>query len=512
MDAKPWWLTTWTKSTNTLPPRSAPRPANHWATAKSHLRKRLVQKQVDIYIFLYRFIVFCQPLRVSVVPKSNDRKWRAKFESNYNDDMECDFCQTLVKNVRNILVSNTTESEFIQVLNGLCKQTGAYAKECQNLVAEYADVAYAFLMHELDPLQACQILTLCPYKSLKGANKKLSSSPFYLRVEPSQVVKASKLIPANHRRQEPMSNDILVGQDEANALSSQQLKANDFILPTELLAPQSMTPKKPTCILCEYVLHQLVEDLHNTTVQEEIETAIKNVCKKLPSSVEDECDKLIDTYGDALFFLLSQELDPSTMCVQLEMCQAVGSVELTKLPVDPYKAKSDDPNTCALCEFVMSTLDKRLEDNKTEESIRVAMENVCAYMPTTVRKDCKRLVDAYAKQIIEALLADLTPDEVCTALKFCTPKMDEIKSSAGITLEEFLKKVKDEGHRSSETTLGQFMNGIKSGKSGKVKQWTNPTASAKNTPTCVMCEFAMAALEKQFITNKTTVTISKILK
>lgn len=86
--------------------------------------------------------------------------------------------------------------------------------------------------------------------------------------------------------------------------------------------------------------------------------------------------------------------------------------------------KAEDPNACALCEFVVSTLDKKLQDNRTEESIKQALENVCLHMPVTVRKDCKRLVDAYAKEIVEALLADLTPDEVCAALKFCTPKME----------------------------------------------------------------------------------------
>jgi saposin len=84
-----------------------------------------------------------------------------------------------------------------------------------------------------------------------------------------------------------------------------------------------------------------------------------------------------------------------------------------------------DPNICALCEFVITELDHRLEENKTEEAIKQALENICGYMPKTVRKDCTRLVDAYADQILEMLLADLTPDEVCAALKFCKPKIND---------------------------------------------------------------------------------------
>lgn len=79
-----------------------------------------------------------QPLRVSVRPLSNDRKFESKFEKSLsskaivNDDLECQFCEALVKNVRSILISNTTEAEFVQVLTGLCKQTGSYAKEVRN--------------------------------------------------------------------------------------------------------------------------------------------------------------------------------------------------------------------------------------------------------------------------------------------------------------------------------------------------------------------------------------------
>lgn len=74
-------------------------------------------------------------MRVSVRPLSNDKKFEARFQKSLStpialsDDLECQFCEALVKNVRNILITNTSESEFIQVLSALCKQTGTFAKE-----------------------------------------------------------------------------------------------------------------------------------------------------------------------------------------------------------------------------------------------------------------------------------------------------------------------------------------------------------------------------------------------
>lgn len=65
---------------------------------------------------------------------------------------------------------------------------------------------------------------------------------------------------------------------------------------------------------------------------------MKNICKKLPSSISNECDNLINTYGDAIFFLLSQELDPNILCAQLQLCTESAEEEI-KLPANPFKGK-----------------------------------------------------------------------------------------------------------------------------------------------------------------------------
>lgn len=74
-------------------------------------------------------------IRVSVQPLSNDAKFEAKMQKNalltnkMGEDLECEFCQALVKNLRSVLISNTTESEFVTVLRSICQQTGGFAKQ-----------------------------------------------------------------------------------------------------------------------------------------------------------------------------------------------------------------------------------------------------------------------------------------------------------------------------------------------------------------------------------------------
>jgi saposin len=429
-----------------------------------------------------------KPIRVSVRPLSNDRKFESRFEKSpkMNDDLECQFCEALVKNVRAMLISNTTEAEFIQVLNGLCKQTGTFAKECQALVEQYGDVAYTFFLKELDPQETCRLLTLC---SSSIGTRKLSKIPSsFLRIQPEDI-EATKLIPAQ--------NDFLVGQDESNAIHTNNL-AGLQALPAERLLPASISvlgPRKPGCMLCEYVLHEIVDDLKNVTVKEEIENVVKNICKKLPSSISKECDNLINTYGDAIFFLLSQELDPNILCTQLQLCTE-SVVEDIKLPANPFKAPTyGDANTCSLCEFVITMLDSKLEDNRTEESIKTALEGVCQRLPKTVRNDCVRLVDAYSKEIIEMLLADLKPDEVCVALKLCAPKT---------TSETVAVKI---GEAPKGITVGEFLDKIKQDVPAEAKQ-----IESTNTPQCVMCEYAMSILEKRLLTNSTEEEITRAIQ
>lgn len=46
-----------------------------------------------------------------------------------DDDLTCEFCETLVKHLRDILVANTTEEQFLDVLKGLCQQTRTFSNE-----------------------------------------------------------------------------------------------------------------------------------------------------------------------------------------------------------------------------------------------------------------------------------------------------------------------------------------------------------------------------------------------
>lgn len=66
--------------------------------------------------------------------------------------------------------------------------------------------------------------------------------------------------------------------------------------------------------------------------QEEIIHALDSVCSKLPSSLSEECQEVVDTYGSSILSILLQEASPELVCSMLHLCSSRGLPALTGEP------------------------------------------------------------------------------------------------------------------------------------------------------------------------------------
>lgn len=57
-----------------------------------------------------------------------------------------------------------------------------------------------------------------------------------------------------------------------------------------------------------------------------------------------------------------------------------------------------------------------------QEEIQEALKHVCVRLPQSMEAECEDLVKAYTNELIELLIADLKPEEICEYLKLCTDK------------------------------------------------------------------------------------------
>lgn len=167
-----------------------------------------------------------------------------------SEDIPCEMCQQLVNHLREMLVANTTEIEFKEVLRVLCSQTKDFKKECLSLVDQYYAVVYQNLVHNLDANGACFLIGVCP----KGSEA-ISFNDDLIIAESSE----SKT---------PIPKRKLLGAHEP-VFTQQQI--SEMQLPIDKLMgaanPNLLIENGQLCVFCEYFLH-FVQEALSTPVNE----------------------------------------------------------------------------------------------------------------------------------------------------------------------------------------------------------------------------------------------------
>lgn len=166
-----------------------------------------------------------------------------------DDDLPCELCEQLVKHLRDLLVANTTEIEFKQVLEGFCKQSGKFQNECLSIVDQYYDVIYKDLVNNLDANGMCFMIGICK----KGVKSEFDSISPFLPPDPVQIQVSLK---------EKKSERKLLGAHEPKFT---QEEIESMQLPIDVLvgAPNANTlvENGELCTLCEYFMHFVQEAL-----------------------------------------------------------------------------------------------------------------------------------------------------------------------------------------------------------------------------------------------------------
>ncbi|XP_076766761.1 prosaposin [Xylocopa sonorina] len=327
-----------------------------------------------------------------------------------NDDLPCKLCEQLVGHLRDLLVANTTETEFEQVLKGLCKQTKSFATECTAIVDEYYPEMYEYLTKSLNSNMVCQMSGICP-----APDKVTQNEPIWPLVPENAAKVGMRIFRGANKNVETDSHEQLT-KSEVEAMQ----------LPIERLMPFPIsegalnTEGTETCALCEYVLHYLQNVITDPKTEDKVKEALQKVCRKLPDSIEGQCTEFIDVYGDAVVAILVQEIDPSQVCPMLRLCPTEKLMAVWQsLPAKYMIEETQNKPSCPLCLLAMTQIYDVIKNNKTEANIEAQLDKLCTHLPHSLVDECTGLVKGYSKELIELLLADLTPQEICVYIKFC---------------------------------------------------------------------------------------------
>lgn len=297
-------------------------------------------------------------------PQPEDADLTEKAElilKQQSDDLPCDLCKQLVTHFKDVLVANTTEDEFLQILHGMCKQTGKFEKECTELVNENFKLIYDFLTQELDPQKICSEVNLCPRKNLVS------------------------------------DINLNLIQDRFTPIINTQV---------EVFSQSSVSMSSATeCRFCKYIIQLLQHEIENPKVETDVKKALERVCKLVSSSDVAKCDNFVKTYSQLVIDLLAKETDPGIVCATIDLCPDTNLVNKFEF--------------CPICQNALHFVQTELEDPKTEQQIEDTLKKACNIVPQAELRPCNEFVSQYSALVISVLAEEIDPSLVCPALKLC---------------------------------------------------------------------------------------------
>lgn len=91
---------------------------------------------------------------------------------------------------------------------------------------------------------------------------------------------------------------------------------------------------------------------------------------------------------------------------------------------------------CEVCQFIIQYLEKSMSSRKSKDELENLFHGVCKHLPSRMSAKCNTFVDEYAEVVIELLLQEVSPKEICTVVNLCKTETTETTEIRGIATTE----------------------------------------------------------------------------
>ncbi|KAK8771439.1 hypothetical protein V5799_025317 [Amblyomma americanum] len=363
----------------------------------------------------------------------------AQYAPTVEDIYTCSICKAFITLLEQVVPLNATVDDVKFLLDEICELFPAETeKNCRTFVDKNSEIILNFLTHDVAPAVICHEIMLCSplppkktgiYKDSPDCDYcKLTVEFFYDELKKKEteeeikrvVEKFCQLFPAASKDKciSTINSYVdmvisLILQEFTPEQICQELK---FCASTVVSAPV-VPPKKVSddkCDLCMVVVKFVYDQIKDEKTEERVKQALDQVCSLLPDSLQQKCVNMVNTYYDMLVNLLLQELVPEQVCQELGLCSSA----VVSAPVVPPKKVSDDK--CDLCMVVVKFVYDQIKDEKTEERVKQALDQVCSLLPDSLQQKCVNMVNTYYDMLVNLLLQELVPEQVCQELGLCS--------------------------------------------------------------------------------------------
>ncbi|KAN0042341.1 hypothetical protein ACTFIV_004904 [Dictyostelium citrinum] len=169
------------------------------------------------------------------------------------------------------------------------------------------------------------------------------------------------------------------------------------------------------CEVCEYAANYADLLIKSNATETEIINKVEGLCKFIPSGLQATCDSLISNYGEQLIQMIINKESPSTLCSQIGLCSSSSSSEKAVEGI----------LECDICKYIVTQVTKYISGNATEAQILKFLDKDCDIFGKGGSVTCQNIVNNYAPQIINLILNNESPSEVCGLVGLCASKIEE---------------------------------------------------------------------------------------
>lgn len=297
------------------------------------------------------------------------------IETSFDDpNIPCKLCEQLMLHLREVLINNTTEIEFKNILEGFCSQMPKITDECVSITEQYYDHIYRFLVDGLDANKACVMIKVCDP----------SSNSFKT---PSMPLLSRDIFPPP-----PQKHSVELIYDE-NSLR--------------------LYKDGKWCSACEYAMNLIHIEMGKNTVQDKIAEIARKSCKTLPKFSK-ECETIMDMFGDEIASAIYHSTDPRLICPSVKLCPPNLNVDYLE-----RNAVNEKP-TCPFCLLAMQEIENVIQSNKTKDNIEHVLDQLCNHLSDKLKSQCVEFVKQYSAEVVDMMLANFTPQEACLFIRLCS--------------------------------------------------------------------------------------------
>jgi len=259
---------------------------------------------------------------------------------------------------KQLLNKNKTKEVILEVLQESCELIHEIRRKCRGYVDKYGEQIANLILEELGPQEICSNLMLCSTQN-NQQNEKLSVE---IIAEPVQN--------ENHE----LSSDLVGGQE---------------------------------CVLCEFIMARLETELKNKKKQEEIKTTVHGICKKMPKTIAQNCDKFVDKYGD-LIIALVDTLPPKEICTRMNLC----------ISQEFHIDANEEITECGVCHGTVLALYPMIKENN-DLSDEEMISEACNSIPAKYYGKCSDLIAYYGESIYNLIKRNTDLSAICQSIGKC---------------------------------------------------------------------------------------------